>query len=388
MIRKGDLIDFDAATGRMHSTPRQIFLEITSRCNLACVHCSKDYGSDAGHPELDLPLETIHKLLPWIADAESVNLNIVGEPLVAHHFQEILALTTQVSRRVCFNTNGVLLDREVCELLVQRQAFSIAVSVDGIESNWVLRGVDYQQLKSRILALDAAKRAARTERPEIALAFTLMNRNADELPRLLEDLLPTGAIQAVHVQPLVVFYEGLRGENVYSRTDIDALVKRCHAIADGYQVPLMLFRSSFVHDERSGRHAQEIPLGQVSKRFGCIDPFFEIKIRSNGDVMSCSNGRHGGLNVNAMTLDALWNAPWYRQLRLDLTAGRFLDECARCPCVHGSRTNQESHLRPGVHHSHEWRLRRGASPDEAAPEPEESLPEETPLVPGPQSPGA
>ena len=66
-------IDYDAETGRMLQSPRQIFLELSSRCNLACVHCSKDFGTPYGHPEQDMSLQTIERLSPWLRDADSIN---------------------------------------------------------------------------------------------------------------------------------------------------------------------------------------------------------------------------------------------------------------------------------------------------------------------------
>ena len=88
---KDDLVDYDPVTGRMGSPPRQVCLELTSRCNHQCVTCSVDYGRTGGYELADLPLETIRRLGPWLAEAHSVNLNIVGEPLIYPHFAEVLA---------------------------------------------------------------------------------------------------------------------------------------------------------------------------------------------------------------------------------------------------------------------------------------------------------
>ena len=76
-----------------------------------------------------------------------------------------------------------------------------------------------------------------------------------------------------------------------------------------------------------------------------------------GQVQACSRGLLTGFDVNRLSLDEIWNHPWYTNLRRRLYAKRFEELCTNCPFQFGSRENQVLPIRPGVHHSHEVRLR-------------------------------
>lgn len=358
---KEDLVDYCPETGRMRTTPRQVFLEVTSRCNLACVHCSRDFGKEEGHPDQDMSLEVVEKLQPWLRSARFVNLNGVGEPLIASQFEPILDFCRGGEARISFNTNGIPLTGPMIERIIDAQCYSVVISLDGWESNDPVRGVPYESVRRSILALDAAKRRRGARYPRIGLAYTLMRRNLHELPRVLADILPVARIESVHVQPLIIFYETLRQENIYRQVEVDEIVRRCEEIAQANACYFRLFRSSFQGDEGlEANHSEEVQVGQKSVRFGCIDPFYEIKIRSTGDVMSCSMGRMSGGNVlSAGDLDELWNSHWYRRLRKDLHDGIFEGRCHGCPYVFGSESAQEDPVRVGVEHSAADRFRRG-----------------------------
>lgn len=354
---KEALVDYDSTTGRTHSPPRHVFLELSSHCNLACVHCSKDFGSDEGYPTRHMSPETLERVLPWVHGARFVNLNMVGESMLSPHYDRALARCSEGGAELSINTNGLLMTDRRCDELVARGVHSVTVSIDGTDANRAIRGVSYGRLRGRVIALAAARERAGSDLPHIALACTLMRRTLPELPALLADLLPRARIHAVHLQPLVVFYEALRAENVYGAPELGPVLERCRRTAERHGTRLVLFRSNLDGDERRhpGRDGAG-QLGEVSPRYGCIDPFYEIKIRSDGTVMSCSYGREGGFDVNVHGLDEIWNGPWYRRLRRDLHAGRFRGECSRCPYVFGCLENQLDHVRPGVRHSREHRL--------------------------------
>ena len=358
---KEDLVDYDPETGRMNSTPRQVFLEVSSRCNLTCVHCPTDFGRDDGHPKLDLPLEAIDKLSPWLRAATFVNLNFVGEPMLSPHFGELLRRCGEGPAQVSFNTNGLLLSARNCAAILDARVHGVGISIDGTHSMPAIRGVPYEAVRDRVIALAKAKQERGSELPHLSLAFVLMRRNAYELPKLLRDILPRVHFHAVHVQPLVVIYETLREENVYRDEFAADAVAEAREIAQAHGTEFIVFRSTSEQDERNkgGTNNGTAQLGQVSPTYGCVDPFYEIKIRSTGEIMACSYGREVPVKLQDLELDEIWNHPWYRRLRQDLYAKRFLDKCTQCPFLFGCADNQEDPLVAGRRHSREERFFRG-----------------------------
>jgi MoaA/NifB/PqqE/SkfB family radical SAM enzyme len=354
-MSKEDRIAFDPATGRVGGTPGQVFLELTSRCNLACLHCSTDFGREGQPHGRDMPREVLDVVWPWIRNAVAVNLNGVGEPLIAPQLRRVIGMCAS-GPRVSFNTNGLGLNDETCEFLVDSSVHQVAVSVDGIESNLVIRGVPYAAVRQCILNLARSKVRARSRYPDVGIAFTLMRRNFRELPKLVEDLVSAAGLAFVHVHPLVVFYEGLVGEDDLPRADVESVLRRSreHCAREGCQ--LVVMRTTFDLDERHFDPGLEgTRVGQYSPTLGCIDPFSQIMVQATGSVLACTAGLAPGLNVLETDLEAIWNGAWYRELRRRLHAKRFEAECEACPYVFGV-PNPARTLRCGVHHSREDRL--------------------------------
>ncbi|MEM7206091.1 MAG: radical SAM protein [Planctomycetota bacterium] len=363
---KEQRIDWDPATGVVNTPPQQVFLELTTRCNLACLHCSKDYGLPEAGNKQELDPAIIERLMPWLERARFVNLNVVGEPMLARSFGDVTRRLAQAGVDVSFNTNGLLLSEKRAENLVRDGVQSVAVSFDGTSFNMPLRGVGWETVRDGLVNLDEAKRRLGSDLPHLALAYTLMRSNLSELVPLLDDVLPRVRLHAVHIQPLVVFYETLRGENIYEATAVDECVERARALCTSHGTELVLFRSQFSQDERSADLTEQIrELGPFSPELGCTDPFHEIKVRADGSLDACSFGRRVDVNLAERDLGEIWNGPWYRQLRLALAAGRYEGICAKCPCIHGGAMNQLTPLRPGVHHSKAARLSDVAGPSTA-----------------------
>jgi MoaA/NifB/PqqE/SkfB family radical SAM enzyme len=355
--RKDDHIEYEPETGRMRSPPRQFFLELTGRCNLTCVHCPVDYGTPEGRARGELPFATFEKLLPWLSEAHSINLNVVGEPLAYSRFTEVLARLGLAANRAHFNTNGVLLTPALARELVARRLGSFVLSIDGLESNEPLRGVPYELLRSKLVLLAQEKKAQDSPFPLLGVAFTLMPRNRRELLPMLVDLAAIG-VQAVHVQPLMIFWEGLRDENIYACPGLEEELRATKRAAAELGLEMNVFRSRCEADERNDEPDEvRVQLGAFSRRYGCTDPFYEMKILQTGAVQACSRGLLPGLDVNRATLEEIWNHDWYRELRRRLHARRFEAECASCPYIFGSADNQAVLFRSGVHHSQEHRLR-------------------------------
>ncbi len=72
------------------STLDWIQVEVTTRCNAACVYCPRTaYGQ--GWEERDLPLETFRKLAPFLPKVKHVHLQGWGEPLLHPGFFDMAA---------------------------------------------------------------------------------------------------------------------------------------------------------------------------------------------------------------------------------------------------------------------------------------------------------
>ena len=118
-----------------------LFLELTQRCNLDCLHCGSDCKSSADGPELTT--QSWLKVIDYIADNFGQDPTLIltgGEPLVHPDFDEITAHITKRKLRWGMVTNGIALNEPRIKRLIQNKVYSLTLSVDGMaESHNFLR---------------------------------------------------------------------------------------------------------------------------------------------------------------------------------------------------------------------------------------------------------
>jgi MoaA/NifB/PqqE/SkfB family radical SAM enzyme len=114
------------------SAPIKIFLEITKRCNLHCIHCSNNSGEQSGK---ELSIEDIEKTLIEIDKMGVFEVGINGgEPLCHPNFFDIVNIIKKYGFPIYLNTNGVY-SQSVLERLSDVKIDKIKISVDGLKKS-------------------------------------------------------------------------------------------------------------------------------------------------------------------------------------------------------------------------------------------------------------
>ena len=115
---------------------QEVFWECTLRCNLNCLHCGSDCRKD-DMPE-DMPFVDFARVLDQIAlekePSKIVVITTGGEPLVR---KDILECGREITRRGFIwgmVSNGMLLDTQKLQQLINAGLKTIAISLDGFES--------------------------------------------------------------------------------------------------------------------------------------------------------------------------------------------------------------------------------------------------------------
>jgi radical SAM enzyme (rSAM/lipoprotein system) len=170
---------------------RYLFVEITQRCNLACLHC----GSDCGHETRLDELSTEEWLrffdyLPSHFDTERLVLVVTGgEPFCCPRFEEILGGLAKNRLTWGMVTNGWALTDANAARVVEAGIASMTVSLDGIgpTHDW-LRG----RQGSYERAIAGIRRMIEARLPFFDVVTCVNPRNLDELPKILETLQSLG----------------------------------------------------------------------------------------------------------------------------------------------------------------------------------------------------
>jgi SynChlorMet cassette radical SAM/SPASM protein ScmF len=179
-----------------------LYLYISGSCNLACRHCwitptFQQENSNGKYLELTHIKKAIQQSRPL--GLCSVKLT-GGEPLLHPQFREIISLIAKEGLGITIETNGILADRELAQLLKARSpgAF-ISVSVDGAaaETHDNLRGVKgcFEQAISGIRNLVQSG-----FRPQ--LICTLHKGNMEQVEKVVElaEKLGCNSVKFNHVQ--------------------------------------------------------------------------------------------------------------------------------------------------------------------------------------------
>src|SRR3954447_1811582 len=111
--------------------PREIQLEVTGACNLACTMCLVSYRPKIGKRQGALEYEQFRRIVDELPELERLTLQGLGEPLLAPRLVDMVAYAAARGIAVGFNTNAQLLTAERSRSLVEAGVAWLHVSVDG-----------------------------------------------------------------------------------------------------------------------------------------------------------------------------------------------------------------------------------------------------------------
>ena len=170
-----------------------LFIELTHRCNLSCLHCGSDCTRDTETPEL--PFDDVVRVLDEIGSTyDPHNIAVVlsgGEPLCYPRVFELGSKLTALEFRWGMVTNGYAWNDRTFELARRARMTSVSVSLDGLAA-------DHDWLRGRKSSFDRAQRTISRLASEDYLkameVITCVNqRNLDRLDEVRELLLDLNA---------------------------------------------------------------------------------------------------------------------------------------------------------------------------------------------------
>ena len=170
------------------STPLDVNLEATNRCNLACPTCARNYWDKGKNPIGDMKLDLLDRLTPFIERAQNVNFLGYGEAVLSSNFQPIVKKLARLKPRFTMFNNGTTLGPHVVDFILEHGFKSLAVSIDGATEPTVqhTRTASLSKIMANVeyLIETSAKRGLPC--PELSLSFTASRRNIGELTALVQ----------------------------------------------------------------------------------------------------------------------------------------------------------------------------------------------------------
>jgi len=310
---------------RIRSYPRILQIDVTNRCNLNCIFCSRhSHSLKLG----DMPEDLFQELERISERALETNLTGYGEPLVSQAFFALLPRIR--SARISFITNGLALTGEVLKRvlsLADRPLYSIAFSIDGSRPETydrIRKGSDFETVWQN---LENTSRTGRRSSPafETWINFVAMRNNVRELPSLIERAAAAG-VSRIIVFHLVVWAERYRDESLLRERELCRDVfqeAREAAIRHNVLVDLPAAFPVAGEKRRSARVS-----GKDEPR--CSMPWSYAYIRHDGSVHACCFSESFSMgNLYRNSFEEIWNSRSYRNLR-KIVNDRLPRDCRRC----------------------------------------------------------
>ena len=187
-------------------TPKKIYLELTSRCNLHCSMCFRKLWFDEAEGDMtDELLRRVACQLPQLASLETVVFGGVGEPLLDARLSSLVKSFHVQGLHTEIITNGSLLTAALSQALVDAGLDRLWISMDGFSAESYARqrlGGRYARLMENIEAFNRTRSGSTTE---LGLTFVLMPENLHELTQInpFADRVQAEWLNLSHVVPAV-----------------------------------------------------------------------------------------------------------------------------------------------------------------------------------------
>ena len=329
----------EQSSSKIMRTPRNMDLEITSRCNLRCRYCY--YFDNAEVDYHDLPTDEWLKFFDELGQCAVMDVTIQGgEPFIRKDLPELLKGIIRNGMRYSILSNGGLIDDDIAAFIAETgRCNHVQVSVDGScpETHDACRGKG---------SFEGAIRGIRTLQRHgvpIAVRVTIHRQNVHDLENTARLLLEDLGLRSFSTNAASFFGSCRQNSEEVMLTTKDRMLAmetllrlsekyggRTSAAA-GPQAEAEHWRR--MEDARE-QGAPAFPNGGKLTACGCI--FSKIAVRADGAMIPCCMLAHMELGwINKDSVAEVWqNHPSLNSMRNrhNISLAEF-EFCAECPYI-------------------------------------------------------
>ena len=303
--------------------PRLIFWELTTGCNLRCIHCRAS-ATELMSPE-DLQYTECCRVIDEVAEyAPFILVLSGGEPLWRRDVFDIAPRAKSKGLRVALATNGTLVDETMAHRIHDAGIERVSISLDGADS------ATHDTFRGHQGAFSSAIRGVKCLNDlgvSTQINTTVSRHNEHQLPdilRLAQDL----AVKAFHMFLLVPVGCGLtiQDEQAVSGADAERVLNWFYDRSLDSNLELKAtcaphyYRIVRQHRAQARRAGETVPElakeGMHAVTKGCLAGTAVCFISHQGDVYPCGYLPVSAGNLRRDRFRHVWeNAPVFQQLR-------------------------------------------------------------------------
>lgn len=291
--------------------PKELEIEITTRCHLKCIMCENAHWENSNYRKQDMTLEMFKTVIDKFPRLRYINVTGEGTCIMNKDFFKMLEYLNKKSVNTMFVESFDLLKEDYLRKIVELDVERIEVSLDGARKDTyenIRRGAKWDRVIENLQKLREIKKEGKTPFPYIFFRFIAMKNNVHEIPdllRLVADLdINLGKMTDVQVVGLLTFPEI---EHLYTELPEQFLCE-ANSLAEKLNI-------NFICSHTSNNYCS---MNTCAK---WLQPYIII----NGDVvLDCAllmaNNRNELMsnslgNVFTQSFKEIWNSPRYKRIR-------------------------------------------------------------------------
>jgi MoaA/NifB/PqqE/SkfB family radical SAM enzyme len=321
--------------------PKEAWLAMTGRCNLACLHCPRDRETASNEDLADSVLQKVFEdVFPYL-DTVLLGGNNLAEQFISRGAERVVDEATRQGVKIAVTTNASVVRPKLIQKLVAADA-EFRLSMEGTQGAWEdIRGARWSTFQKFISELDKA-RGESVDGCTVSIGFTAFAKNIERLPDVIRLAKEIHASQ-VHVQHLLPVHPNQRFQSLsYHRTLANRVFDESEKLAKEMGVLLQLPARFPI----GGMEKVDEPKLQPTKKglTPCYYPWTAVNILENGDVTPCciSNTMIMG-NLKKQSFADIWNGKAYQRLRASVNTKPY-GACKNCAMREGSDNDPDALL--------------------------------------------
>ena len=262
---------------------RLLQVESSLACNLRCIMCPWRQTRDDTKASRHMSQEVWDVIRPYLPDISSVDFTGGGEPLLQPRLVEWIADAKSAGCETGILTNGMLLNQEMAQKIVQAGIDWVCVSMDGatrLTYEQIRKGANFIAVCENITSLANQRQ---NNSPKLMINFVLMNINMHEVEEIVRLAAQMGVDQVNFKQCDVI--RGEQGKE-YGLFDIK-VTKEIRQFQKSLKKALKLAKKLGLQTTAFSFLPEELAV--------CAqDPRNSLFIRYDGSVAPCINLAIGG----------------------------------------------------------------------------------------------
>lgn len=189
---------------KMREFPLNVIIEVGNHCNLNCIMCVNDtLKRKRGYMDMRLYRKIIDEIAE-VSPNTRIWLDFYGEPLLIRYklYYMIDYAKKKGITNVNMNTNGMLMNDEMAEMLLDSGIDFLSTDVDGFSKETyekIRRGGDRDVLYNNILNLIQKKKERGLDKPYFEIKVIEMEENKQEVKQIVDYWLDQGVGVGVRV---------------------------------------------------------------------------------------------------------------------------------------------------------------------------------------------